>query len=201
MTVEGWKSVFDWGTVILLFLTFAFGAGIVITGGILGKQQEEKARQFEKDLTEAKTKLGEQQERAATAEIRLLELQERVRQRNISPEQEKVLSAALRSMPSKGEVTILCVMGDVEGVAFASQIRGILKSAGWKASDITLDGDFAPNSVNGLVIVRHKNKTAAQAKDAENLRSAFAAAGIPVQIEERADNRPEELRLMIGNKH
>jgi septal ring factor EnvC (AmiA/AmiB activator) len=75
MTVEGWKSLFDWGTVILLFLTFAFGAGALITGGILGKQEEEKSRQFEKDLTEAKTKLVEQQERTAAADSRVAGLE------------------------------------------------------------------------------------------------------------------------------
>src|SRR5215469_12992487 len=85
MTVEGAKSIFDWGTVILAFLTFAFGAGVLITGNIINKQQAEKQRQFDKDLTSAKeqlvassTEMAKQQERAATAEKELLELKEKL---------------------------------------------------------------------------------------------------------------------------
>lgn len=68
MSVEALKSLFDVGTVILLFLTFAFGAGVLITGNIINSRQASQLRQFDKDLTEAKTELGKQQERAAKAE-------------------------------------------------------------------------------------------------------------------------------------
>lgn len=68
MPVEGLKSLFDWAAVILLFLTFASGAGVLITGNIINKRQAAQLRQFDSDLTGAKTKLGEQQERAADAE-------------------------------------------------------------------------------------------------------------------------------------
>jgi flagellar hook-length control protein FliK len=68
MSVEAWKTLFEWGTVVLTFLTFAFGAGVVITGNIINAHQEEQLRRFEKDLTGAKTDLGKQQERAAQAE-------------------------------------------------------------------------------------------------------------------------------------
>lgn len=71
MTVEGLKTIFDWVAVILLFFTFAAGAGVLITGNIINKRQAEQLRQFDSDLTAAKTKLGEQQERAAAAEIEL----------------------------------------------------------------------------------------------------------------------------------
>jgi hypothetical protein len=68
MTVEGLKTIFDWVAVILLFLTFAAGTGVLITGNIINRRQAAQLRQFDSDLTDAKTKLGEQQERAAKAE-------------------------------------------------------------------------------------------------------------------------------------
>ena len=68
MSIEALKSFFDVGTVVLLFLAFAFGAGVLITGNIINARQSNQLRQFDKDLTEAKTELGKQQERAANAE-------------------------------------------------------------------------------------------------------------------------------------
>src|ERR1700689_3233953 len=72
MSMEGWKTIFDWSAVVLLFLTFVSGFGALITGNIINKRQDEHLRQFDKDLTEAKTELGRQQERAAKAEMELL---------------------------------------------------------------------------------------------------------------------------------
>ena len=78
MTVEGLKTVFDWIAVILVFLTFAAGVGVLITGNIINERQAEQIKQFDKGLTDAKTELGKQQERAAKAERSLLELQESI---------------------------------------------------------------------------------------------------------------------------
>jgi hypothetical protein len=71
MSVETWKTIFEIGGVILLFLTFIFGAGVVFTSGRINKVQSQQLRQFDKDLTDAKTELGAQQERAAIAEREL----------------------------------------------------------------------------------------------------------------------------------
>jgi hypothetical protein len=68
VSVEGWKSLFDTATVVLLFLTFAAGAGVLFTGNIINKRQEGKLHRFDVDLTGAKTELAKQQERAAKAE-------------------------------------------------------------------------------------------------------------------------------------
>src|SRR5437016_6915055 len=68
MDVEWWKSFFEIGGVALLFLTFAFGAGFMITGKVVNDRQSEQLRKFEANLTGARTELGKQQERAARAE-------------------------------------------------------------------------------------------------------------------------------------
>lgn len=75
MSLEGWKSVFEIGGVVLLFLTFAFGAGALWTARRVNDRQAAQLRQFDKDLTDAKTELGAQQERAATAELRLRQVE------------------------------------------------------------------------------------------------------------------------------
>ena len=68
MSVELWKSIFDWAAVVLVGLTFIAGAGALITGNILTGRQDEKLRRFSAELTQAQTELGKQQERAAKAE-------------------------------------------------------------------------------------------------------------------------------------
>jgi hypothetical protein len=50
MSLEGWKSLFEIGGVILLFLTFIFGAGVVITTNRINERQAERLRQFDKSL-------------------------------------------------------------------------------------------------------------------------------------------------------
>ena len=125
MTVEFLKTIFDWIAVILLFLTFAAGVGVLVTGNIINKRQGVQLRQFDKNLTEAKTELGKQQERAAIADAKvaglqqseadakaemakqqtraakaersLLELQERVKIRHLTTEQRKQLIKFLES--------------------------------------------------------------------------------------------------------
>ena len=52
-------------------MTFAAGVGVLVTGNIINQRQSAQLRQFDKALTEAKTELGKQQERAANAELAL----------------------------------------------------------------------------------------------------------------------------------
>lgn len=78
MPVEWWKSFFEIGGVALLFLTFAFGAGFMLTGKIVNERQAKQLRQFESDLTAAKTALSEQQERTAAMEVEALSLQKQL---------------------------------------------------------------------------------------------------------------------------
>src|SRR5438876_5470420 len=68
MSLDGWKSFFEIGAVILLFLTFVFGAGVVITTNWINERQAERLREFDKSLTDAKTDVLKQEERAANAE-------------------------------------------------------------------------------------------------------------------------------------
>lgn len=68
MSVEQWKSVCDIGTVVALFLAFAFGVGVWFTGNIINEKQTGQLKQFDTDLTGAKSSLAIQQERAAKAD-------------------------------------------------------------------------------------------------------------------------------------
>jgi hypothetical protein len=94
MPIEDWKSLFDLATVVLLGLTFAAGAGVLITGNIINRTQNEKLRKFDSDLTTAKTELGKQQERAANADARVVGLEKSASDAQTAQEQvEKQLEA------------------------------------------------------------------------------------------------------------
>lgn len=70
-SLEWWKSAFEIGGVALLLFTFIAGAGVVWFSRKLNSIQAQQLQQFDKDLTDAKTELGKQEERAAVAEREL----------------------------------------------------------------------------------------------------------------------------------
>ncbi len=157
MSMEAWKTVFEIGGVILLFLTFVFGAGAVLTTNRLNKRQAAQLRQFDKQLTAAKLELASQQERTANADARvaglekdaanaksemakqqtraanaekaLLKLQQRLEPRRISRAQHGRFVAALR--PYAGSTLALTKLGDLEAGTFADDILSVLADAGW----------------------------------------------------------------------
>ena len=158
MSVEGLKAVFDIAAVVLLFFTFAAGAGVLITGNIIDGRQKEKLRQFDNDLTIAKSDLAKQQERAATAEARIASAQaeaataaqksaeanaiaegerlERVRleghilPRRLSGTRIQQLSNSLKQ--KVGGIVIVSALVDSESSDFADDFDTAFKNAGWK---------------------------------------------------------------------
>ena len=245
MSVEWWKSFFEIGGVVLLFLTFAFGAGFVLTGKIVSQRQETQLRQFDKDLTDAKNDLVKQQERAAkaeqdaayakttaaqtseratilekdaaeanatqkrveidlarqqektaTAERALLQLQRRMEPRRISADQRARLVEILSNGP-KGKVSINCVLGDAEGQAFADDIDSVLKASGWDNSGVNQGVYSGGNPVGFGIVVR----SAIDAPPyAVTLQRAFFSIGIPMAGAEKLDVPEGAVEILVGNK-
>ncbi len=109
MTVEFWKSLFDVVTVVALFLTFAMGAGSLITGGIINARQKTQLQKAEKTL---------------------LELSKRQGNRYIK---DHSVSEALKGKPT-GNIAIWYQPDDPEAYYFATQIGDELLAGGWKVS-------------------------------------------------------------------
>ena len=204
MSLEGWKTFFETGGVILLFLTFVFGTGAVLTGKRINALQAERTLTLEADAANAKasqqrveTDLAKQQERAAKAEKDLLELQQRIKPRHLSAEQESRLTEALKAAPIRGLVEIMCILGDGEGKALSVQLDGILKVAGWETTGVS-QGIFSPANPVGMGIVVHSRTSAPPYAAA--LQHAFVVAGMPIAGAEE-DKLPEgKVRLTIGIK-
>jgi len=66
MSVETWKSIRDTGTLVALFLAFAFGLAW-FTGKIINERQAEKIRLFDNDLRDKQLKIVEAQRGLAEA--------------------------------------------------------------------------------------------------------------------------------------
>ncbi len=152
MTWDGTNTVFEVGSAFLLFLTFVFGAGAIYTGRHLNREQAERILTLARDV-------ATQQERAAKAETALLELQEQVRPRSLTPAQRSALLDALRASPNKGQVTVVFGTGDGEAREFAKLLVGVLQEAGW-SSQTDADGELVTGT--GLSIVVHELRSAPQ---------------------------------------
>ena len=153
MSIEVWKSLFDLAAVVLLFLTFLAGAGALYTGSIINSRQEAKLRQFDSDLTKAKTDLAKQQERAAKAEGGIANAQAEAAKANKAAEDERLarikiedrlawrrvdpgryLSFIEELKPFKGSVVFLNPLGngDPETDTFTEDIAKLLRDSSWE---------------------------------------------------------------------
>jgi hypothetical protein len=75
MSIELWKTIFDWGAVVLVGFTLITGAGALITGRIINDRQSAQLQKIRTDLTANQTELAKQQERAAKADAQVAGLQ------------------------------------------------------------------------------------------------------------------------------
>jgi hypothetical protein len=116
--------------------------------------------------------------------------------RTIPMEQRTRLIDALKRGP-KGPVKLACVLGDVEGNAFADQIRKALDASGWPDCDPSQRVYVGGNPVGFGVVVR----------DAENppphaavLQQAFESVGITCGGAEDPDVPESVVEVLVGTQ-
>ena len=195
MTAELLKTIFDWSAVILVFLTFVAGAGALITGNIINERQAEKLRQFDKDLTTAKTDLGKQQERVETIRGENLRLEKELllmgpRANLVSMKRDELLKSLEPFAGQKLDVRCLGILGSLNGVplgsrtiaderdGLASSLIEIFKQAGWIAPTVPLSS--GPVSGGGLSVhvlngAAGKTRSAAAARVSQSQLKVEAA--------------------------
>ena len=76
MSLDRWYDALQWGSVVLLCLTFLVGSALVIVGGKIKRRDAA-------NTVAMQTALAQQQERAAKAERALLELEDRIGWRSV----------------------------------------------------------------------------------------------------------------------
>jgi hypothetical protein len=144
--------------------------------------------------TKLEVEAAQQRERAARAEHDLLELQQRVRWRELTADQRKSLVDALRRSSVKGLVTLNCVLGDGEALSFAKQIHDILGEAGWPATAVD-QRVYQQNPIGIAIVV---NDVAKAPPHAGPLQNAFVTVGVPLVAN---PSFPEgSVTIVVGNK-
>jgi hypothetical protein len=229
MSLEMWKSIFEYGGVALLFLTFVFGGGLVITTKRINERQAEALRQFEKELAvqqeraakaerdaaDAKAiaaKASDQtltlesnaanaKERAAKAEKALLELQQKLSDRTLSEQQLKTIAARLKAFSGQ-EYQVIAYWDSKESMAIGNRIHEALQLAHW----VYLKPDGWHGLLGGaigVVAYIHPDADEYTRNAAVSLISALNSEGIESELKHQiAGNNPKnnKISLTIGAK-
>jgi hypothetical protein len=146
----------------------------------------------------AELQVAAQRERAAKAEKDLLEVQEKIKPRRITPEQRDQLVMFL-SQPPRGKVDIMCVLGDGEGLAFAEEVGQVLKASGWEiGSGGVSQGAFAPSNPVGFGVLVHSSQS--PPPRAISLIHAFRSVGLPLGGSEKKELDADAVQIIVGNK-
>jgi len=193
MDIEWWKSLFEVGGVALLFLTFAFGAGFMLTGKKVNERQSERLRKFDSDLTEAQTNLETQKERAATAEGKIAGLQQTAFDAKAAQQKVELELEKQREITAKAEEKLLELAKRQAGRRFAKgSLSSLLKAKAVGTVKIQYQPDdteafeFAMSAVGELSDVGWKVAGIERIPDNASMVSAW-----PVEI--RGQMSPQQL--------
>jgi hypothetical protein len=127
ISLEGWKAIFEYGGVLLLFLTFVFGAGLVITANRINRVQAIELRQFRLQIEAEQQKTAEAQRATADAQRAV---NEAIVGRLLARQARIDLSESLKPYPST-KAEIWYRDSDPEAWIFAGSVRNDLIRAGW----------------------------------------------------------------------
>lgn len=192
MTLNDWYSFFQGGSVVLLLVTCVFGAGAVLTGLRVNREASAALRRTEMEL-------ATQQERAADAERRLLELQEIARPRTIDADaRAKIIESLQLGGQRDAPMVIEFVSGSTrEPYNFAVAIRDVISAAGWPRP--TLDGGPAVGAPPFGLSIRISDVGGVD-EQATRVEQALASGGIPSIIVKDRRFTPGQITLMVGLK-
>jgi hypothetical protein len=231
MSVESLKSLFDTVTVVLLFVTFACGAGALITGNIINKRQNQQLKQLGVDIAQANERAAIANRGAAEAtkiaegeKLARIQLEDATAWRRLSTDQRTALAASLSHYPAQRTWVIYNVT-DVEAFGFASDL--VLALAKWNPTEpeamLKMTEGPAPVGTNpplerGVVVSAiggQAEQTAAAALVKELITLGFDAAYSPVptinqqqpkptvfiSVEPRPEGPQGEAKLRASKKH
>ena len=179
MSAEGLKAFFDVGTIILLFFTFAFGAGAYVTGNVINKRQADQLREFDKNLTDAKAALVDQEGRVETLRADNLKLEEQIAPRRLTKEQKVKIAdncARFKAMFAGKRVKVVSYALDTEGFVFSEQIVSSLRASGMMVDDDSMSITPVGTLVMGI------NVFGSDSKLAEEIANAIASSGSPIAV-------------------
>jgi hypothetical protein len=206
MSAESLKSFFDIGTVVLLFFTFAFGAGALVTGNIINKRQEDKLRQFGLDVAQANQRSSEANQKAEEEHLARVRIEEKLAGWKLDAGAQARVIERLK----KYERTPFDLGANPMQLVFMETMDGILGAAGWSRQipransplgSILLNGKARVNYVSGVYVEIASSSVNNLGPAAKALVEALRAEGIPVQGQ-MSSQEPDtsSIHLVVGNK-
>ncbi len=135
MSIELWKSIFDWGTIVLVGLAMVFGAGALVTGSIITERKDRAIAEEQRKTAEAPAKAAQAQlalrkaaEYAATT--RRIIMGDRTTNRGSD---EKVRQARFQELGKHSAAYAVTVyVQEEEAQILAFDVRAALLKSGWK---------------------------------------------------------------------
>lgn len=171
------------------------GAKIEDAKAEAGVKIENARAEAAREIGKVQVEVAAQQERAAKAERALLELQERLRPRTLTPEQRAQLVELLRRGP-KGTISLSCPVNDIEAHGFATLLEGVLEDAGWNPGEVVFAA--LKNPPVGVRIIQRNGGAAIPS--AQALADALIAVGVTIDLRFDPNLSEGDLRVIVGTK-
>jgi hypothetical protein len=194
MTLEFWNTIFQWGAVGLVALTFVFVAGAVWTSNLINERQATRLATLESDLARLSSFGG--QARAAAPPVAASPDAPARPPRTLDATARAELLDALRRVQPEGPLEIRFVSGgNNEAVAFARALANVIEEAGWPLAGDSTGAPIGEPPVGLLVRIGDRGPVPARA---DALARALGQAGLDVRIERLPAIADGAVELMVG---
>lgn len=146
------------------------------------------------------------EQKRAEAQKALLELQERLKDRHLTAEQQKQLAYHLKSLP-RGQLEIRAAVGSPDARNFALEFVAIFQSAGWQVSvndralilPTPIGVSLWLHTERGVVLQDTLISEQAPIR-AKSIIDAFGSVSLPLEVQFVRDVPKDELVLVVGFK-
>lgn len=195
MTLEFWNTVFQWGAVGLVALTFVFVAGAVWTGNLINERQAQQLEAVQGEFARLQSSFGQQQARTGGVPAAASDAPLRA-PRTLDAAARARLLDALRQVRPDGPLEIRFVSGGSnEPAAFARALADVVEEAGWPLGG---DSSGAPVGEPPVGVLIRVSERGAVPTRAEALEAALRQAGVDARIERLSTVGDGAVELMIG---
>jgi hypothetical protein len=193
MTIELWHAIFQWGSVVLVALTFVFVAGSLWTGNAIRERETVRLEQVEAELARAQTAGRAAPSAAAAAPNDRTPSSPR----ELEPAARATLLETLRENRPDGPVAIRFVRGATdEPAGFARALADVIEEAGWTLGEADNSGPTVGEPPVGLLV--RVSDRGDRPRRAAVLEDALNRAGLGARLERSPAVRDGLVELMVG---
>ena len=160
--------------------------------------RELELTQLRRDASQANAEAARLNKLAEDERLARVKIEERIAPRRLANAQRSALVTALKQSSLKGLIDVVCVLGDGDGFAFATQLDEALKAAGWPTTGVNQAAFGGGANPVGFGIVVHAEASAPTYAAA--LQGAFKSAGMDIAGAVNPNIPERTVQLLIGNK-